>query len=151
MVKFITRRYFAFFPHSRIQVPCCALVPRCSLAMLAVFLYCGVECVLASHVKPELGGGTFNLGYGLAEFRESLHVPVLGDRVESFQLCKNSTPEGGSGLVKSCLAVNAIGDVTAKNGSKNTTNDFFKVVYEKFKHRSATPFDWFWWFVILPL
>lgn len=151
MVKFISRRYFAFFSHCWVHRPRCTFVPRYFLAVIAVFLNCGVECAFAGHVKPELSGGTFDFSYGLAESRKCLHVPVLGDGVESLQLRKNSASEGSGGLVKSGFSINTIGDISTKNSSKDAANNFFKVVYEKFKHRPDTPFDWFWWLVILPI
>lgn len=151
MIEFITRRYFAFFSHGRVQVPFCTFVPRCFLAVIAIFLYCGVECAFAGDVKTELGGSTFDFGYRLTESRKSLHAPMLGDRINSLQLGKNPASESGCGLVKSGFSVNSIGDVATKNGSKNAPDNFFKVIYDKFKHRLDTPFDWFWWFVVLPL
>jgi hypothetical protein len=99
MIEFITRRYFAFFTHSCIRQSL-ALFWGYLFAVIAVFFYCNVECSFASYEKPELCGGTFNFGYGVGESLENSPVPMLSNRVKSFQLSKNPASESNSGLVK---------------------------------------------------
>ena len=124
MIELFTRRYFAFFSHSWVHCPRRTFVPRRFLAVIAVFLYCGIECAFAGDVKSELGSSTFNLGYGLAESRKSLHVPVLSDGIDSLQLSKHSTPENGSGLMKSVFSINCISQMESnpdqRQGSGNS-------------------------------
>lgn len=117
MIKFFTWRYFAFFSHRWKHGVSMVLLPCYCFAVIAVFFYCGVECAFASHVKSELGSGTFNFGYRLAESRETWHVPVLGDGVKSFQLGKDSASENRSGLVKSGFSVCHSGEMES-NPSK---------------------------------
>jgi hypothetical protein len=81
----------------------------------------------------------------------SVSGPIRRDRVEPFQLGQNFTPESYRRLVESGLTVSAISDIADKNRTQNSTNNFLKVIHEKFKHRPETPFDWFWWIVIFPI
>jgi len=97
-----------------------------------------------------------NLKFRKLFFQDSINHhffggPFGGDWIKTFQLGEDFCMEGRSGLVKSGFSVSPIGDVTAKNSRQNGTDNFFKIVYEKFKHRVDTPFDSFWWFVIFPL
>ncbi len=102
----------------------------------------------------ELSDG--NLEFRKLFFQDSINHhffggPFCGDWIKPFQFGENLCVEGSSGLVKSGFSVSPIGDVTTKNSSQNCAYNFFKVVYDKFEHRPATPFDWFWWFIIVPL
>lgn len=77
--------------------------------------------------------------------------PFGGDGVKPFQLGKDFCMECCGGLVKSGLLVSPVSNITDKRRTQNSSDNFFKIVYEKFKHRPDTPFDWYWWFVLLPI
>lgn len=76
--------------------------------------------------------------------------PFGGDWIEPFQFGENFCAEGRGCLVKSGFSVNTVSDISAKYSDKDASYNFLKVVDKKFDHPDSD-FDWFWWFVNLPL
>lgn len=129
------------------------LYPVYIFALLAVFNYCFIESSFA-----EIGDGGVKLNSSALDVRDSFFdsninilVPKSFNGDNSFKLGQNCTLEFVRSGVESCFLVSSISDVSTKNSDKYAANNFFKVVYEKFNQRLHSPFDWFWWFVILPL
>jgi len=77
--------------------------------------------------------------------------PVGGNWIEPFQFGENPAPESGCGLVKSGFSVDSIRNISTKNSSQKTSNNFVKVVDKKIDHLSGSDFDWLWRFVVLPI
>ena len=119
-------------------------------AILAILMNGGVKLAFCASTQEmaKLGANTFHVRDSPFNFSV---IESVNDRVKPFEFGEQFTSEGCSCLVKSGLLVDSISDIPNKGSGKNSANNFFKVIYEKFKHRPETPFDWFWWFVILPI
>src|ERR1035438_2285923 len=111
MLKLFSRANFTWFSQFGESHPTSTFNPRYLFAVVAVLLYCGVECSFASYGKSEFSRSAFDFNYGVRKSLESSHIPILSDRVKSFQFRKDSTSESGSGLVKSGFSVCCIGQM----------------------------------------
>lgn len=138
MIVFRPRWKFAFFSHCRVQTPCCALVQRYFLAIVAIFVCSSVEFFFPFHVEAKLLGNSFNSRNGLFESSIIVPAPSLSARIEPFQFSENLTPESGRSLDKifdfSFFGVPAFGEVVIKD------SDHYSANYRP--ERKTSKFDW---------
>lgn len=131
--------------------PC--LLPIQVFALIAIFHSCFVETTFAIEweSRSKLQTGTLNDRNSISYSCVKFWLPETIDRENSLKFRKNDTPKSVSSGIKSCFLVSSISDVSTKNSDKYAANNFIEVVYAKIDQWIHSPFDWFWWLVILPL